>query len=187
MELKAILNKPFEDKEKADFIVEQNHQNGYEIKETDEALEAWGKTNEELLLQAKEKKQIENTARANQAIQNGFVVFKEAQFETNAQTVGDLTATMLLMQASGLETYTWLSKDDKEVDLTVEDFGILGGLIADFKGNIWQNKYLQYKISIEQAETVEEVNAIIINYGDEEDEEQDTDIQGNSENTENIS
>lgn len=38
MEIKATLNKPYTDKQKADFIVENNHNKGYEIQETDEAL-----------------------------------------------------------------------------------------------------------------------------------------------------
>lgn len=44
MEIKAKLNKPYSDFERMDFIVEQNHINGYEIRETEEALEAWGYT-----------------------------------------------------------------------------------------------------------------------------------------------
>lgn len=47
MEIKATLQKPYEEKDRLDFIVEQNHQNGYEIKETEQALEAWGLTAEE--------------------------------------------------------------------------------------------------------------------------------------------
>ena len=47
MEIKATLNKPYTDDERMAFIVEQNHQNGYEIKETETALEAWGYTEEE--------------------------------------------------------------------------------------------------------------------------------------------
>lgn len=113
---------------------------------------------------AKNEKFAENIQKAKQAIENGFVIFKNAEFETNAQTVGDLTATMLLMQASEMETYTWLSKDDKEVELTIEDFGTLGGLIAQFKGDIWQNKYVGFKAAIEQAETIEKLDEIIINY-----------------------
>lgn len=38
MEIKATLQKPYTDKEKCDFIVEYNHQQGYEIQETDEVL-----------------------------------------------------------------------------------------------------------------------------------------------------
>lgn len=47
MEIKAQLNKPYSDKQRADFIVENNHNKGYDIKETETALEAWGLTAEE--------------------------------------------------------------------------------------------------------------------------------------------
>lgn len=203
------------------------------------------KTYEQLLLEEKNKKHEENTRLAKLAVENGHVVFKGAEFETNAQTVGDLTATMLLMQAqrtlkqiqsdttndaavssssanisetdnlSGQAqqtvilsdsevsdtddvtqdssatpqnddlissqnedstspqnadedepTYLWLSKDDKVVGLTLADFGILGALIADFKNTIWQEKYINYKAQIEQAQSVKAVNAIVLDYTD---------------------
>ena len=38
MEIIATLNKPYTDQERCDFIVEYNHNQGYEIEETDEAL-----------------------------------------------------------------------------------------------------------------------------------------------------
>ena len=47
MEIKNVLDKPYTEKQRIDFIVEQNHQQGYEIKETETALEAWGYTEEE--------------------------------------------------------------------------------------------------------------------------------------------
>lgn len=53
MEIKATLNKPYTEKERCDFIVAQNHNNGYEIRETDEALEAWGYDDAEKLEQKK--------------------------------------------------------------------------------------------------------------------------------------
>lgn len=118
----------------------------------------------EVLQQLKAQKQQENTDKAKLAVENGHVVFKGAEFETNAQTVGDLTATMLLMQASGIETYLWLSKDDQPISLSIEDFGTLGGLIAEFKNTIWQEKYIAYKTQIEQAETIVAVENIVIEY-----------------------
>ena len=96
---------------------------------------------------------------------NGYVTYKEAQFETNAQTVGDLTATMLMIQAGGVDSYTWLSKDDKAVELTVEDFVTLGNLIAQYKNKVWNEKYLEYKTAIENAQTIEELNEIELDYG----------------------
>lgn len=38
MEIKAILNEPYTNKQRTDFIVENNHKLGYEIQETEEAL-----------------------------------------------------------------------------------------------------------------------------------------------------
>lgn len=65
MEIKATLNKPYTDKQRLDFIVEQNHQNGFEIKETETALEAWGLTQEEQEAKEKEKRIAEIKAQLN--------------------------------------------------------------------------------------------------------------------------
>ncbi len=55
MEIKAILNKPYTEKQRMDFIVHNNHQLGYEIKETETELQAWGKTTEEEQEEIKQK------------------------------------------------------------------------------------------------------------------------------------
>lgn len=55
MEIKAKLNKPYTERQRIDFIVKNNHKLGYEIKETDVALEAWGLTQEEI--EEREKRQ----------------------------------------------------------------------------------------------------------------------------------
>lgn len=81
MEIKDTLNKPYNDEERMSFIVRNNHQQGFEIRETDTALEAWGKSEEEIskLLnkQLIEQKKLELTKldlesiRPSRAIQNG--------------------------------------------------------------------------------------------------------------------
>lgn len=48
MEIKAELLKPYTEEEKLNFIIEQNYNNGYIIKETQTALQAWGYTEQEL-------------------------------------------------------------------------------------------------------------------------------------------
>lgn len=47
MEIKAQLNKPYTEEQRIDFIVEQNHRQGYEIREAENELQAWGYTEEE--------------------------------------------------------------------------------------------------------------------------------------------
>jgi DNA-binding transcriptional MerR regulator len=53
MEIKSTLNKPYTEEQRLNFIVSQNHQLGYEIRETEVALEAWGYTQEEIEEQQK--------------------------------------------------------------------------------------------------------------------------------------
>lgn len=60
MEIKDRLEKPYSEKQRCDFIVKNNHQSGYEIQETDDALLAV--YNEPL--PPTEEEQRENRARA---------------------------------------------------------------------------------------------------------------------------
>ena len=55
MEIKATLNKPYTNEQRINFILEQNHRTGYEIRETELALEAWGYTEEEKEKQKRER------------------------------------------------------------------------------------------------------------------------------------
>ena len=56
MEIKAQLNKPYTEEQRMNFIVQQNHTLGYEIRETQTALEAWGYTEEEKQQQERQRK-----------------------------------------------------------------------------------------------------------------------------------
>lgn len=53
MEIKAILNKPYTQEEYNEFIVEQNHKQGFIIEETETELQALGYTEEEIAEQEK--------------------------------------------------------------------------------------------------------------------------------------
>ena len=48
MEIKAILQKPYQDEERMSFIVQYNHKLGCEINETETELQALGYTDEEI-------------------------------------------------------------------------------------------------------------------------------------------
>lgn len=56
MEIKAELKQPYTENERINFIVEQNHKNNYEIRETETALEAWGYTEEEKQAQERQRR-----------------------------------------------------------------------------------------------------------------------------------
>lgn len=123
---------------------------------------------EKQLINARELKLQENIKLAKNAIENGSVEYKGALIETNSQTVGDLTATEKLLKSLGVSSFTWLSKDDKEIELNINDetndFLTLGCLILEFKQNLWRTTYLNFKNLIENATTLEEINSIEIIY-----------------------
>lgn len=101
MEIKATLEKPYINNQKLDFIVTNNHEKGYEIRETDEALEAWGYTEEEQAEQDKQaqiyqlREQLEEidlkTIRPLRAIQSGNYSTEDtdklAELETQAEEI----------------------------------------------------------------------------------------------------
>lgn len=72
MEIKATLDKPYTEVQRMDFIVEQNHNKGYEIKETEEALEAWGYTEEEI--EQKEQERIQALYMTRSDFFDGFIM-----------------------------------------------------------------------------------------------------------------
>jgi hypothetical protein len=55
MEIKAELLKPYTETQRINFIVNYNHNLGYEIRETETALEAWGYTEDEKREQEQER------------------------------------------------------------------------------------------------------------------------------------
>ena len=55
MEIKATLQKPYTDKQRMDFIVEQNHKLGYTIEEQADKIVALGKTQEEIAKEQEER------------------------------------------------------------------------------------------------------------------------------------
>ena len=58
MEIKATLEKPYSETQRLDFIVENNHNQGFEIKETEEQLQAWGYSDEETAEQKQQTEQL---------------------------------------------------------------------------------------------------------------------------------
>lgn len=171
MEIKAQLSKPYTDKERLDFIVEYNHNKGYEIKETESALEAWGYTEEEKLQQTKETKYNEANEGAKHYLEgDALFEFEEGKhIEATDGNIGKFTAYALgyvTGQLQPSDTVVWNTKEDETVELTSEQVSnILTGL-GQVQAYIWSVQFPAYVQAIEQAQTIEEVEAIVINYED---------------------
>ena len=96
MELKNTLNKPYTEEQKMNFIVDNNHNKGYEIRETETALEAWGSTEEEIQEQEKQNQineliqQLDDidlrTVRPLRAIQSGQGTEEDQQMLNELET-----------------------------------------------------------------------------------------------------
>ncbi len=171
MEIKAELQKPYTDKQRMDFIVLNNHQQGYEIRETDETLQAWGDTQEELLQQAKEVKFNEALSKAYDYEQNGTIEHKNCIFEMSLSNRQNLKDTEEALIALGEDSTPWNDKNDEIIELSIQDIQYIRlNLILSAIRTLWIEKYPNYKAQIELASTIEEVNAIDINYSTESEE-----------------
>lgn len=159
------INKPYTDIQRADFIVENNHLKGYEIKETETALEAWGMDEKDLLEQAKREKKDEALSKAYDFEENGTVEHKNCIFEMSLKNRDNLRDTVEALTAIGQSETTWNDKNDNLVVLTLEDIQYIRlNLILGRIQRLWITQYPEYLTAIEQATTVEEVENIEVNY-----------------------
>lgn len=120
----------------------------------------------EHLAEAKENKYNEALQGAKDYIDNEAVYqFDENNsIEATDGNIGKMTANALGLAQGAIETVTWTSKEDNVLILNVDDVArILLGLGAA-QAEVWNVKFVAYKNEIEQAETIEEVEAIVINY-----------------------
>ncbi len=121
-------------------------------------------TKEEQLSLAKTQKKAECLQKANEAEENGSVLYKNAVFETSASNMAKLTSQFAMIQVGLIDSVQWLSKDDVQMELTSEDIMALGQLIADYTGALWNVQYLNFMEQIENANSLEELNLINIEY-----------------------
>lgn len=127
------------------------------------------KSDEEKLNEAKQAKYNEALQKANEYQQNGSVEHKNCVFEMSDSNRKNLSDTEEALKLMGEVETTWLDKDDNYVTLTVEDIQYIRlNLILAAIQQLWIVKYPRYKELIATAQTVEEVEAIEINYYSEE-------------------
>lgn len=160
MELKSTLYKPYTDIERADFIVENNHQKGYEIRETEDELQAWGADENDLLVLRKQQRIAENDELRDVALSGG-VTYQNVLFDSDTDQKVNLLATVGMM--SDTDTVVWYGMDNKGLLCTKADLMAIGQLITELHSFCWQNN-AYIKEQINNASTIEEVDSIEINY-----------------------
>ena len=167
MEIKATLNKPYTNKQRTDFIVQQNHRNGYTIEETDKALIAWGETDEEKLNEAKIYKYNEINNGARIYLESGEALFEVAEgkhIEATDGNIAKLSAYALSFMTGVQSEVYWNTKEDETIALNQEQLtqALMG--LGEVQATVWNVKFPYYLKQLENATTVEEVNAITVDY-----------------------
>lgn len=151
MEIKATLQKPYTSDDRMDFIVEYNHKKGYIIREAENELQAWGKSDEE--------EQHEAEEREKQRIAN--LNLTKADFWI-ALLDGGITKAMVkekieLIPDATLKAKTLIRLDEADHfwrgDASMDIIGGMFGLTPDDLTYLFENKKLPEK---EEAEEVNE-------------------------------
>lgn len=173
MEIKAELLKPYTEQEKLTFIVEQNHQLGYIVEEQEDKLVAFGYTEQEKLQQAKETKFKEILDKAYEyENKTGLVSFNGRISETQTQVLHTELFNqskffqMVIGFSQGVLTGDQLynTKEDINVLINSEEAQAIYFAIKNATEKLWTVDYLYYKNLIEQVETVEDVEAVEVDY-----------------------
>ena len=118
------------------------------------------------LAKAKQDKYEENDTKASEARYNQeFEVEIQEQlcvFDTKPTTQADLLTAFAVCSTG--ETYDgWVTNNGVVLDLTIEDVALISQVFKQ-KSNVY-GKWNEFKQAIDEAETIEEVNAIVIDYG----------------------
>lgn len=128
MEIKAKIEKPFTDEQRCNFIVEQNHNNSYEIRETETELQAWGYTEEE--------KQEQEEKEFNRKFFNTSLGYVSRDVHMKNGTVKDFLTDILPLLKVGIPVLVYTRElVQSKVPATQQFIDECGQqLIADFYG-----------------------------------------------------
>lgn len=115
----------------------------------------------EELAKAKEAKMQENATKRDEHLLAG-VVYKDVLFDSDTDQKINLQSYVPNM--SDTDTVIWLGKDNQPLECTKEDLMAIGGLIRGLTVQVWSVKNPAYVEAINNATTMEELNAINIDY-----------------------
>ena len=172
------LNKSYTDKQRADFIVAYNHQQGLTIEETDTALyalEAWELLEGDTVIdntQAYEAEQLLTDKAYSFEEKDALVTVNATNPKTRASGIyhigGNLTNNIKMSAyASTLDDTTvvpWNTKENVNILLNKTACQTLTSLMSRMNAKLWTVDFPTYLAQIDTCETADEVNAINIEY-----------------------
>lgn len=159
MEVKAILKKPYTDEARIEFIVANNHQNGWEIKETEMELQALGYSNVEALRNSKLLELL--SLKHNKLLEFSYAdkIF-QIDTESKLNISGKVSEIMLKTQlGQEVESIDWIAKDNSIKTFSKDEFLAFAIAVATHTEQVIFN-HDQLRTRISQAENIETLKAI---------------------------
>lgn len=132
---------------------------------------------EEKLRELKEKKYKEANKKAFEYLESGNAVYTYEEGKSIEATDGNIAKLGLalvnfILQQDYTSTIEWNTKENENVQLNAEQLQIIVAGLQGIQAEVWTVKFPAYNTAISEAETAEEVNAIVIDYNmDGEDED----------------
>lgn len=119
------------------------------------------KDSEKELVQAKQDKLAENSQKRDEKLLAG-VTYQNVLFDSDTDQKINLMFAANSM--SDTDTVIWFGKNNDPLECTKADILAIGALVSELTSKIWSEINPQYIAQINSATTVEEVNAIVIDY-----------------------
>ena len=169
MELKATLNEPYTTQERADFIINYNNLQGCDIKFLEDRIEAWQYTDEEKLEQAKSEKYEEANRKAFEYLESGEAVYEFESGKSIEATDGNIAKLGLalvnfILAQDYTSTIEWNTKENENIQLNAAQLQVIVTGLQAIQAEVWTIKFPAYNTQIEEAQTIEAVNSIVIDY-----------------------
>lgn len=129
------------------------------------------------LAEAKEEKYNEANNGAKIYLESGNALFEFEEgkhIEATDGNIAKLTAYALAFvtgQLQPTDTVVWNTKEDETVELTSEQLALIIAGLGQVQATVWAVKFPYFVNLINEAETIEEVDAIDIDYSIEQEEE----------------
>ena len=150
MKIYDRLYKPYSEEQRINFIVENNHKKGYEIKENGTELQAWGYTEEEKREQYRQK--IDQLTLTPSDVERALYYSLGMDFDDlktliaeKAQTI-DLKGLSIELRANNF----YRGAVDKNGNRIVDMVGLLLGYTPDDMDYLFEHKELPTRITAEE-------------------------------------
>ena len=124
---------------------------------------------EEQLVLAKAGKYEEANLKAFQYLESGEAVFTYEEGKSIEATDGNIAKLGLalvnfILTQDYTSTIEWNTKENENVQLNAEQLQVIVVGLQQIQSVVWTVKFPAYNTAISEAETIEEVNAIVIDY-----------------------